>query len=37
MLAAKAVTRAYTDVKGRKHGYQTGLETLVVHAVKYGC
>ena len=37
MLAAKAVIHVYTDVKGRKHGDQTGLDTLVVHAVKYGC
>jgi hypothetical protein len=23
----------YTDVEVRRHGYRTGLETLVVHAV----
>ena len=37
MLAAKAVIHISTDVKERKHGDQTGLDTLVVHAVKDGC
>ena len=26
-----------TDTEVRKRGDQTGLETLVVHAVNYGC
>ena len=30
---AKAVSWASTDAEGRKRGEQTGLETLVVHAV----
>lgn len=31
-LYAKAVIVCTTDVEERKHGEQTGLETLVVHA-----
>ncbi len=27
----------FTDIEERKHGEQTGLDTLVVHAVKYEC
>ncbi len=30
---AKAVLWAGTDAEERKHGEQTGLDTLVVHAV----
>ena len=30
---AKAAYWAYTDAEERKRGEQTGLETLVVHAV----
>ena len=30
---AKAVYWMYTDAQGRKRGEQTGLDTLVVHAV----
>ena len=30
---AKASTYTITDVEGRKRGEQTGLDTLVVHAV----
>ena len=30
---AKATTWVYTDAEGRKRGEQTGLDTLVVHAV----
>ena len=30
---AKAVSWASTDAEGRKRGEQTGLDTLVVHAV----
>lgn len=26
-----------TDAEGRKHRYQTGLDTLVVYAVNYEC
>ncbi len=26
-----------TDAEARKRGEQTGLDTLVVHAVNYGC
>jgi hypothetical protein len=37
MSAAKAVIWVITDVEGRKHGEQTGLDTLVVHAVKDEC
>ncbi len=31
--SAKASTYTITDVEGRKRGEQTGLDTLVVHAV----
>ena len=37
MPEAKAITWAITDTKERKRGYQTGLDTLVVHAVKDEC
>jgi len=37
MPAAKAATWTITDVKGRKLGYQTGLETPVVLAVNDRC
>ena len=30
---AKATTWTGTDAEARKHGEQTGLDTLVVHAV----
>ena len=30
---AKAACWALTDAEARKHGEQTGLDTLVVHAV----
>ena len=33
---AKAVFLAGTDAEERKHGEQTGLDTLVVHAVNVG-
>ena len=33
---AKAVLWAGTDAEERKHGEQTGLDTLVVHAVNVG-
>ena len=26
-----------TDVKGRRHGYRIGLDTLIVHAENYEC
>ena len=32
---AKAVTWTSTDAEARKRGEQTGLDTLVVHAVNY--
>ncbi len=34
---AKATYYFYPDAEIRKHGDQTGLETLVVHAVTYEC
>ena len=34
---AKAALWPVTDTEIRKHGYQTGLDTLVVHAVNDGC
>ena len=34
MSVAKAISYVFTDVEERKHGEQTGLDTLVVHAVK---
>ena len=34
---AKAITWINTDVEGRKHGEQTGLDTLVVRAVNDEC
>ena len=34
---AKATIWVTTDVKVRKRGYQTGLDTLVVHAVNDEC
>ena len=33
---AKAATWSYTDTHTRKRGDQTGLDTLVVHAVNDG-
>ncbi len=32
---AKATFWVYADTEVRKHGEQTGLDTLVVHAVNY--
>ena len=37
MPGAKAIFWSITDAEERKRGEQTGLETLVVHAVKYEC
>ena len=37
MPVAKAAIQFITDVEERKRGDQTGLDTLVVHAVKYEC
>ena len=34
---AKAALWNETDAEARKRGEQTGLETLVVHAVNDGC
>ena len=34
---AKAATWTVTDAEVRKLGEQTGLDTLVVHAVNDGC
>jgi hypothetical protein len=34
---AKAATWTTTDAEERKRGEQTGLDTLVVHAVNDGC
>jgi len=34
---AKAITWAITDTEARKRGEQTGLDTLVVHAVNDEC
>ena len=34
---AKATIYSNTDAKVRKRGEQTGLDTLVVHAVNYEC
>ncbi len=34
---AKAITWATTDTEARKRGEQTGLDTLVVHAVNDEC
>ncbi len=34
---AKAANWSGTDAEVRKRGEQTGLDTLVVHAVNYGC
>ncbi len=34
---AKAVIWALTDAEARKRGEQTGLDTLVVHAVNDEC
>ncbi len=34
---AKAALWDETDAEARKRGEQTGLETLVVHAVNDGC
>jgi hypothetical protein len=33
---AKAASWSTTDTESRKRGDQTGLDTLVVHAVNYG-
>jgi len=37
LRAAKAAIWAITDVEGRRHREQTGLETLVVYAVNDEC
>ena len=34
---AKAALWPFTDAEARKRGDQTGLDTLVVHAVNDGC
>ena len=34
---AKATLWSVTDAEARKHGEQTGLDTLVVHAVNDEC
>ena len=34
---AKAAIWTVTDAQTRKRGEQTGLDTLVVHAVNFGC
>ena len=34
---AKAAFWPVTDTEARKRGEQTGLDTLVVHAVNYEC
>ena len=34
---AKAATWSWTDAEARKRGEQTGLDTLVVHAVNDVC
>ena len=34
---AKATYWSFTDAEARKRGEQTGLDTLVVHAVNDGC
>lgn len=34
---AKAALWLVTDAEARKHGEQTGLDTLVVHAVNDEC
>ena len=34
---AKAASWSITDAEARKRGEQTGLDTLVVHAVNDGC
>ena len=34
---AKATFWTFTDAQVRKRGEQTGLDTLVVHAVNYEC
>ena len=34
---AKAATWSFTDAEARKRGEQTGLDTLVVHAVNDVC
>ena len=34
---AKAAIWSVTDAEARKHGQQTGLDTLVVHAVNDEC
>ena len=34
---AKAASWSIPDVEARKRGEQTGLDTLVVHAVNDGC
>ena len=37
MPEAKAIIWVITDTEVRKRRYQTGLDTPVVYAVKYGC
>ena len=37
MSVAKAANWVFTDAEKRKHREQTGLDTLVVYAVKYEC
>ena len=33
----KTILYVITDVKGRRHGYRIGLDTLIVHAENYEC
>jgi hypothetical protein len=33
----KTILYVRTDVKGRRHGYRIGLETLIVHAENDEC
>ena len=37
LVMVKTILYVITDVKGRRHGYRIGLDTLIVHAENYEC
>lgn len=37
LIMVKTILYVKTDVKGRRHGYRIGLDTLIVHAENDEC
>jgi hypothetical protein len=37
LIKVKTILYVKTDVKGRRHGYRIGLDTLIVHAENDEC